>query len=58
MLLLPGQTCTGRMDNAVDRAQSERPVTIDKVGAFLASDSASGVIGTLTDIDGGRHVRP
>lgn len=48
------------MDDARRRAPERRLVTIDEVGevvAFLASDRASGVTGTTTHIDGGRHVR-
>lgn len=48
------------MDDAREHAPSGRLVTIEEVGAvaaFLASDSASGVTGTITHIDGGRHVR-
>ncbi len=48
------------MDDARSRAPERRLVTIDEVGdvaAFLASDRASGVTGTITHIDGGRHVR-
>ncbi len=50
----------GLMDESRNRAPSRRLVTINEVGAvaaFLASDSASGVTGTITHIDGGRHVR-
>lgn len=46
--------------DARSRAPERRLVTIDEVGevaAFLASDQASGVTGTITHIDGGRHVR-
>ena len=42
------------------RAPERRLVTIDEVGtvaAFLASERASNVTGTITHIDGGRHVR-
>lgn len=42
------------------RAPGRRVVTIEEVGAvaaFLASDAASGLTGTLTHIDAGRHVR-
>ncbi len=48
------------MDDARNRAPEKRLVTIDEVGdvaAFLASDKASGITGTITHIDGGRHVR-
>lgn len=48
------------MEDARSRAPERRLVTIDEVGAvaaFLASDAASGVTGTVTHIDGGRHVR-
>lgn len=48
------------MADARSRAPERRLVTIDEVGevaAFLASDKASGVTGTITHIDGGRHVR-
>lgn len=48
------------MDDARTRAPERRLVTIDEVGdvaAFLASDRASGATGTITHIDGGRHVR-
>ncbi|WP_092886239.1 enoyl-ACP reductase FabI [Roseicitreum antarcticum] len=50
----------GLMADARARAPERRLVTIDEVGAvaaFLASDHASGVTGTTTHIDGGRHVR-
>jgi len=46
--------------DARSRAPERRLVTIDEVGevaAFLASDRATGVTGTITHIDGGRHVR-
>jgi len=48
------------MEDARNRAPERRLVTIDEVGAvaaFLASEGASGVTGTITHIDGGRHVR-
>jgi len=48
------------MLDARSRAPERRLVTIDEVGdvaAFLASDGATGVTGTVTHIDGGRHVR-
>jgi len=48
------------MADARDRAPEHRLVTIDEVGevaAFLASARAAGVTGTVTHIDGGRHVR-
>lgn len=48
------------MEDARSRAPERRLVTIGEVGAvaaFLASDAASGVTGTVTHIDGGRHVR-
>lgn len=48
------------MLDACSRAPERRLVTIDEVGdvaAFLASDAAAGVTGTVTHIDGGRHVR-
>ncbi|MDP2355674.1 MAG: enoyl-ACP reductase FabI [Beijerinckiaceae bacterium] len=50
----------GLMADARDRAPQRRLVMIDEVGevaAFLASDKASGVTGTINHIDGGRHVR-
>jgi len=46
--------------DAVEFSPERRLVTIEEVGAvaaFLASDAASGVTGTLTHVDGGRHVR-
>ncbi|SNS67821.1 Enoyl-[acyl-carrier-protein] reductase [NADH] [[Luteovulum] sphaeroides subsp. megalophilum] len=48
------------IEDAKTRSPERRLVTIDEVGAvaaFLASDAASGVTGTVTHIDGGRHVR-
>lgn len=48
------------MHEARSRAPERRLVTVDEVGevaAFLASDKATGVTGTITHIDGGRHVR-
>lgn len=48
------------MLDACNRAPERRLVTIDEVGdvaAFLASDRAAGVTGTVIHIDGGRHVR-
>lgn len=48
------------MQDARDHAPEQRLVTIDEVGemaAFLASDRASGVTGTICYVDGGRHVR-
>jgi len=48
------------LEDAREHAPERRLVTIDEVGdvaAFLASDGASGVTGTITHIDGGRHVR-
>lgn len=48
------------IEDAKARSPERRLVTIDEVGAvaaFLASDAASGVTGTVTHIDGGRHVR-
>ena len=48
------------MEEARVRAPERRLVTIDEVGevaAFLASDRAAGVTGTITHVDGGRHVR-
>lgn len=48
------------MAEARDRAPERRLVTIEEVGAvaaFLASDKATGVTGTVTHIDGGRHAR-
>lgn len=48
------------MEDARSRAPERRLVTIDEIGdvaAFLASDKATGVTGTITHIDGGRHVR-
>lgn len=50
----------GLMAEARNRAPGRRLVTIDEVGtvaAFLASDRSSGVTGTITQIDGGRHAR-
>lgn len=50
----------GLMAEARERAPGGRLVTIDEVGAvaaFLASDGATGVTGTTSHIDGGRHVR-
>ncbi len=46
--------------DAQTRAPGRRLVTINEVGevaAFLASDGASGVTGTVTQIDAGRHAR-
>ena len=48
------------IEDAKTRAPERRLVTVAEVGAvaaFLASDAASGVTGTVTHIDGGRHVR-
>jgi enoyl-[acyl-carrier protein] reductase I len=48
------------IQDAREHAAQKRLVTIDEVGetaAFLASDRASGVTGTICYIDGGRHVR-
>ncbi|MFO7757599.1 MAG: enoyl-ACP reductase FabI [Roseovarius sp.] len=48
------------MEDARAHAPERRLVTIDEVGdvaAFLASARSSGVTGTTTHIDGGRHVR-
>lgn len=48
------------MQDAREHAAQRRLVTIDEVGemaAFLASDRASGVTGSISYIDGGRHVR-
>lgn len=48
------------IEDAKTRSPERRLVSIDEVGsvaAFLASDAASGVTGTVTHIDGGRHVR-
>jgi len=48
------------MQDARDHAASKRLVTIDEVGdvaAHLASDRSSGVTGSISYIDGGRHVR-
>lgn len=48
------------MQDAREHAPERRLVTIDEVGevaAFLASDRASGVTGSISYIDGGRHVR-
>lgn len=50
----------GLITDAYARAPEGRIVSIDEVGqvaAFLASDAASGLTGTLTHIDAGRHVR-
>lgn len=50
----------GLIADARNRAAEGRLVSIDEVGqvaAFLASDAASGLTGTLTHIDAGRHVR-
>lgn len=50
----------GLIAEARARAPEGRVVSIDEVGqvaAFLASDAASGLTGTLTHIDAGRHVR-
>ncbi|MBZ4689646.1 MAG: Enoyl-[acyl-carrier-protein] reductase [Cereibacter sp.] len=48
------------IEDAKTRSPERRLVTIEEVGAvaaFLASDAASGVTGTVTHVDGGRHVR-
>ena len=48
------------MEDAREHAPERRLVTIDEVGeasAFLASDRASGITGTISYVDGGRHVR-
>jgi enoyl-[acyl-carrier protein] reductase I len=48
------------MEDARSKAPERRVVSIEEVGevaAFLASDAASGITGTVTFIDGGRHVR-
>lgn len=48
------------IEDAIENAPERRLVTIDEVGdlaAFLASDRASGMTGTISYIDGGRHVR-
>ena len=48
------------MQDAREHAPERRLVTIDEVGevaAFLASDRSSGVTGSISYIDGGRHVR-
>jgi len=48
------------MADAREHAPERRLVTIDEVGetaAFLASDRASGITGTISYVDGGRHVR-
>ncbi|MEI4233465.1 enoyl-ACP reductase FabI [Roseovarius sp. D22-M7] len=48
------------MQDAREHAAQKRLVTIDEVGetaAFLASDRASGVTGSICYIDGGRHAR-
>lgn len=48
------------IDDARARAPERRLVSIDEVGniaAFLASDRAPAVTGTISYIDGGRHVR-
>ncbi len=48
------------LQDAREHAPERRLVTTDEVGdvaAFLASDRSSGVTGTTTQIDGGRHVR-
>ena len=48
------------MQDAREHAAERRLVTIDEVGdvaAHLASDRSSGVTGTISYIDGGRHVR-
>ena len=48
------------LEDAREHAPERRLVTIDEVGdvaAFLASDRASGITGTISYIDGGRHVR-
>jgi enoyl-[acyl-carrier protein] reductase I len=48
------------LEDARENAPERRLVTIDEVGetaAFLASDRASGITGTISYVDGGRHVR-
>ncbi len=69
-VLSPGPIATraasgiGHFDTLIDdaraRSTERRLVTIAEVGAvatFLASDAASGVTGTVTYVDGGRHAR-
>lgn len=53
----------GRFDELLDRAAAETPqgrlVTIQDVGAlaaFLASDAARGITGTVIPVDGGQHL--